>query len=172
MRGHATFPLRYAVAILATLTLGACAEGPSVASGTDPAPVGTGVATTPPPIPGARSCENLSPIHPVAHGLEAQGKMRGAGSLFALFTDVDALSAGTPITTYWRLGGARALRVTLVGPGDRVAHATSVHPGVPPFTWDQPGEPWSSVVTFPQPGCWRVYVARAGADGDVWVRVT
>jgi len=172
MRANATFPLRCAVAILATLALGACAEGPSVASGTDPAPVGTGVATTPPPIPGARSCENLSPIHAVAHGLEAQGKMRGTGSLFALFADVDTLTAGTPITTYWRLGGARALRVTLVGPGDRVAHATGVRPGVPPFTWDQPGEPWSSVVTFPQPGCWRIYVARAGADGDVWVRVT
>jgi hypothetical protein len=172
MRANATFPLRCAVAILATLALGACADGPSVARGTDPAPVGTAVITTPPPIPGARSCDNPSPIHAVAHGLEAQGKMRGAGSLFAFFAGVDALTADTPITAYWRLGGSRALRVTLIGPGDRVAHATSVRPGVPAFTWDHPGEPWSSVVTFPQSGCWRVYVERAGADGDLWVRVT
>jgi len=171
MRANATFPMRCAVAILATLALGACADGPGVASGTDPAPVGT-AATTPPPIPGARSCDDPSPIEAVAHGLEAQGKMRGDGSLFALFSDVDALTAGTPITTYWRLGGDRALRVTLIGPGDRVAHATGVRPGVPPFPWDRPGEPWSSQVTFPQPGCWRVYVERSGADGDVWVHVT
>ena len=68
MRANATFPLRCAVAILATLALNACADGPSVARGTDPAPVGTAV-TTPPPIPGARSCDDLSPIHAVAHAL-------------------------------------------------------------------------------------------------------
>ena len=154
--------MRCAVAILATLALGACADGPTVARGTDPAPVGTTV-TTPPPIPGARTCDNPSPIHAEAHGLEAQGKMRRAGTLFALFTGVDALTAGTPITTYWRLGGSRALRVALIGPGDQVTHATAVRPGVPPFAWDHPGEPWSGEVTFPQSGCWRVYVERAGA---------
>jgi hypothetical protein len=97
--------------------------------------------------------------------------MRGGGTVFALFTGVDALAAGEPISTYWRVGGGGALKITLVGPGDRIDHVSGVRPGVPAFTWELPGEPWQSELTFPQPGCWRIYLVRGGADGEVWVRV-
>ena len=49
MQHNAVFPVRCAVALAATLVLGACGGGPSVASGTDPIPAGTTVASTPPP---------------------------------------------------------------------------------------------------------------------------
>jgi hypothetical protein len=172
MRRNAAFPVRCAVAFLATMALAACSDGPSVASGTDPVPAGSTLTSTPRPIPSGGSCGNLSPIHAGAHGLEAQGVMRDGGILYALFTDVDALTAGTPISAYWRLGGDRALRITMVGPDNRIVHATAVRPGVPTFPWGRPGEPWRSEVVFPQPGCWRVYVQRGVLDGEVWVRVT
>ena len=172
MQHNAVFPVRCAVALAATLVLGACGGGPSVASGTDPIPAGTTVASTPPPMPGGRSCANPSPIRPTQHGLEAQGTMRGGGVASALFTGVGALAAGEPIPTYWRVGGGGALKITLVGPSDRIVRVSGVRPGVPPFTWDPPGEPWQSTLTFPQPGCWRIYLVRGGTDGEVWVRVS
>lgn len=172
MRRKIAFPARLAVAMMATVALGACSDGPSVASGTDPIPTGSSVAATPPPVRGGGSCTDLSPANVLARGLETRGRIRGGGTVFALFAGVDALSAGNPITTYWRIGGDRALRITMIGPDDRIVHATAVRPGVPPFTWDQPGEPWSSEVEFPQPGCWRLYVQRGALDADIWVRVT
>jgi len=172
MRRNAAFPVRFVVAFVATLALAACSDGPSLASGTDPVPGGSTVTSTPRSMPRGGSCDNLSPIHTGAHGLEAQGVMRDGSTLYALFAGVDALTTGSPIMTYWRLGGARALSVTMVGPDDRIVHATSVRPGVPSFTWDRPGEPWRSQLSFPQPGCWRLYVARGARDGEVWVRVT
>ena len=172
MRHNAARSVRCLVALVATLALAACSDGPSVASGTDPVPAGSTVTSTPPPMPRGGSCQHLSPIQAGAHGLEALGVMRDGGTLYALFADVDALTAGTPIMTYWRLGGDRAMRVTMIGPDDRIVHASGVRPGVPAFKWDRPGEPWRSELSFPQPGCWRLYVERGSLDGEVWVRVS
>ena len=172
MRRKIAFPVRCAVALLAAVALGACSDGPTVASGTDPIPTGPSAATTPPPVRGGGSCADPSPARVVANGLEARGRMRGGGSLYALFAGVEDLTAGGQITTYWRLGGDRALRITMIGPDDRIEHASAVRPGAPAFTWDRPGEPWSSELVFPQPGCWRLYVQRGALDGDLWVRVT
>lgn len=171
MRRSTIVGVRWAVTLAVTVALGACGHGPTISSGTDPIPAASSVVSTPPPMPGGRSCTNPSPLRPVAHGLEVQGAMRGGGVFSALFSDVDTLTAGTPITTYWRIGGARALQIVLVGPADRIVPVSGVRPGVAPFTWNRPGEPWQSELTFPQPGCWRVYVARGSADGELWVRV-
>ena len=168
---RSTLVLFRLAAFAVTLALAACSSGPSVASGTDPIPAASTVVSTPPPMPGGRSCAKPSPTRPLAHGLEAQGAMRGGGAFYALFTGVDALTAGTPMTAYWRIEGSRALRIELVGPGDRLVRVSGVRPGMAPFPWDQPGEPWQSDVTFPQPVCWRIYVARGDVDGELWVRV-
>ena len=172
MRRNIVFPVRCAVALIATVALGACGGGPTVASGTDPFPTGPGATTTPPPVLGGGSCADPSPTRVVTHGVEARGRMRGGGTVYALFAGVDALTIGSQITTYWRLGGDRALRITMIGPDDRIVHASAVRPGIPAFAWNRPGEPWSSELLFPQPGCWRLYVQRGALDGDVWVRVT
>jgi len=172
MRRNIAFPVRCAVALVATVALGACSDGPTVASGTDLIPTRSSAATTPPPVRGGGSCADLSPTRVVAHGLEVRGRVLRGGSVYALFAGVDGLTAGSQITTYWRLGGDRALRITMIGPDDRIVHAHAVRPGIPAFTWDQPGEPWRSELLFPQPGCWRLYVQRGGLDGDLWVRVT
>ena len=108
MRQNIAFPVRCAVALVAAVALGACSDGPTVASGTDPIPTGSSAATTPPPVSGGGSCADPSPTRVVAHGLEARGRIRGGGTVYALFSGVDALTAGSQITTYWRLGGDRS----------------------------------------------------------------
>jgi hypothetical protein len=63
------------------------------------------------------------------------------------------------------------VRLTLIGPQDRITRVPAPHPGLPPYPWARPGDPWTGTVAFPQTGCWRVAVARGGLDGEMWVRV-
>ncbi len=158
--------------VVAICALAACSSEPSVTTGTDPLPAASTVATTPPPIPSGRSCSNPSPSTQAEHGLEVRGVMRGDGDLWALFDGAATLRSGTPITTYWRISGNGALRITLVDASGRIERVTGVAPGVPPYEWAPPGEPWKSVITFPQPGCWRIYVQRGSLDGEVWVQAS
>ncbi len=157
--------------LAALFALSACASGPTIATVTTSPGSSTATATPPPDIPGGRSCSNLSPASRERHGLEVQGTMRGGQPFYVLFDGANKLTSERPLTTYLRLPGARVLRITLVGPDDRLVRGSGLRPGLPPYPWDRPGDPWVGTLTFPQGGCWRIYVDRAGYDGDMWVRV-
>jgi hypothetical protein len=163
---------RSVVLVAAVLGLAACAQGPTITTGTDALPGATTVTATPPPaIPGGGSCTDLSPTTKAKRGFEVQGKMRGGDPFYALFDGVRSLPAGRPLTTYLRLPGARSVRLTLIGPQDRIVRVPPPHPGLPPYPWARPGDAWAGTVTFPQTGCWRIAVARSTLDGEMWVRV-
>jgi hypothetical protein len=173
MPPSAPSPWRRSVVLAAALfALSACASGPTITTGTDALPgASTVIATPPPAIPGGESCSNLSPTAHDRHGLEAHGTMRDGQPLSALFDGVQRLARGRATKTYLRLPGSRVLRVTLVGPGDRLVRGTRLRPGLPPYGWDRPGDPWVGTLTFPRSGCWRIYVDRDGYDGDIYVHV-
>lgn len=88
-----------------------------------------------------------------------------------MFDTRDVVRAGQATTVWWRVPGDHALRLTLVGPGDRVVAVSGARPE-PLQGWDRPGEPWVSELTFPQPGCWMVHVQRGGRRGDLWLQVS
>jgi hypothetical protein len=160
---------RSVVLVAACVVLPACASGPTITTATSP--VATTVSATPPPdIPDGRSCSNPSPTSREKHGLEVQGVMRGGQPFYALFDGARRLATERPQLLYLRMPGARTLRITLVGPDDRLVRVSGLRPGLPPYPWDRPGDPWTGTLTFPQAGCWRIYVDRSGFDGELWVR--
>jgi hypothetical protein len=163
---------RSVVFVAATLAVSSCVSGPTISTGTDALPGASTVAVTPPPqIPGGHGCSDLSPTVAGKHGLEVRGVMRDGQPFYGLFAGVRQLTAGKDLTAYLRIPGARASRVTLVGPDGRLARGTGLRPGLPPYPWDRPGDPWLGTLTFSRSGCWRIYVDRAGLDGEMWVRV-
>lgn len=170
-----TFPLfgaRRAVVLLATalLALSACG-GTDVPRGADPI-ASTAVAPTMPPTIGPVGCDPPSPSSQLEAGLEVEGTVEGGNDeLWALFETDGPIASGAPTDVYWRIGGEKALRITLVGPNDRIASVPAPRPQPHP-DWDRPGEPWVSVISFPQPGCWRVFVERSRRQGDLWVQVS
>jgi hypothetical protein len=172
-RKHLGVSIRRSVALAVALgVLAACSDGPNLTTGTDPVPAASTVFSTPPAMAGGHDCASPSPTLETSRGLEVQGTMRGGGELWALFDGANVLRSGSAITTYWRVAGNGALQITLVGSDDRIQRVPGVRPGVPPYEWSQPGEPWRSVITFPQPGCWRIYVQRGEADGEVWIEAS
>jgi hypothetical protein len=172
MRRKTPSSIRRVVAlVVAVFALAACSNDPDVASGTDPIPAASTVSTTPPPMPDGGSCTNLSPTRIIGQGLEVRGRLRTGEPVWALFDGVDSLPSGTSIKTFWFMSGDHALQITLVGPSDRTEHGTGIRPGVAPGDWSHEGEPWQSSITFPQPGCWRIYVQRGTSDGELWVEV-
>ena len=157
-----------AIAATAFLTLASCVD-PGVPSGTDPIGGASAIVTVPPTI-GPVGCDPASTITQLPEGLEVHGAISDDdGDLWALF-ETGKILAGEAIPVYWRIEGDKALRITLVGPNDRVASVPGPMPK-PHATWERRGEPWVSTITFPQPGCWRVYVQRAKLQGDLWVVV-
>lgn len=163
---------RAVMLVAAVVAFAACSGGPSLTTGTDPVPAASSVVSTPPAMASGHNCANPSPSVATNRGLEVRGTMRGGSEVWALFDGVDVLRTGAAITTYWRIAGNGALQITLVGSDDRIQRVPGVRPGVPPYEWSQPGEPWRSVISFPQPGCWRIYVQRGEADGEVWIRAS
>jgi hypothetical protein len=160
------------VLIAVCIALAGCANGPTITTASGPLPATSTVSATPPPdIPSGRSCDNLSPSSSGKHGLEVHGTMRGGQPFYGLFRGAKQLTAGDGVTTYFHMPGARVLRVTLVGPGDRIVRVGGLRPGLTPFPWDRPGDPWVGTLTFSRGGCWRVYVDRSGYDGEMWVHV-
>lgn len=155
-----------AVAIAAA-AMTAC-SGTDIPRGIDPV-VSASVVVSVPDRVGREGCDPGSPVTEIEGMLEVMGRVDGRGELWALFA-TDLLRAGTPIDVHWRIDGDKTMRVVLVGPNDRVVSVTPPNPD-PSLTWDRPGEPWSGTITFPQSGCWRVYVERARVRGDVWVEV-
>jgi hypothetical protein len=151
-----------------SVALAACGGGPTVATVSPPST--THVTTAPPPVPGAGSCTNLSQARDGRHGVEVQGAATHDEPLTVLFAGVHrTIPAGRALTTYLRVGGARALRVSVIGTDDHVDRMLGFRPGLPRFNWDGPGTPWTGTLTFPKSGCWRVYVQRGGLTGELWV---
>jgi hypothetical protein len=98
--------------------------------------------------------------------------MRDGQPFYALFQGVHGgVAAREHVTTYFRLPGARVLRITLVAPDDRLVRVPGLRPGLAPFPWNRPGDPWVGTLTFSRPGCWRVYIDRSGEDGEIWLHV-
>jgi hypothetical protein len=166
-------PRQRSVVFVAALSMMvACGNGPTVSTGTDALPGASTVTATPPrDIPSARGCDNPSPTSQQQHGLEIEGTMRGGEPFYALFEGVTELRADEELTTYLRMPGARVLRMTLVAPDDRLVRVGGPRPGLAPFRWERPGDPWVGTLTFSRGGCWRIYVDRSGVDGEIWVLV-
>jgi hypothetical protein len=157
------------VTAVALLGLAGCG-GADLPAGTDPVSDASPVVTVPPTI-GPVGCEPGSPATRLPEGLEVQGTIDAPGEeLWALFETAGPITWQEPIPVYWRIGGDRSLRITLVGPNDRVAPVPAPMPK-PHETWERPGEPWMGTITFPQPGCWRIFVERARRQGDLWLEV-
>jgi hypothetical protein len=155
---------------VALFGLGAC-NRPSVPIGTDPAAGGSPVQTVPPTI-GPTGCAPGSPTTQLPLGLQVRGVSTVPGqAVWALFQTQEDVHAGRATTVYWRIGGNHALRITLIGAGDRLIQITGAHPQ-PLSGWVRPGEPWVSTLNFPQPGCWRVFVERGSQNGDLWLQVS
>lgn len=161
---------RRAVAVVATalVVLTGCADT-NVPRGSDPIGSVSPVVTLPPTV-GPVGCDPPSSSTELDAGLEVEGAVEGGrDELWALFEGGE-IRANDPIDVYWRIGGDKALRITLIGPNDRVVAVTAPRPQPHP-DWERPGEPWVSTIAFPQPGCWRVFVERSRRQGDLWVVV-
>ncbi len=168
MLRQGTSPRVLIVALAAVVALAACGGGPTLATVAPPST--THVTTTPPPVPGAGSCTNLSPARDGKHGVEVQGTTTDDEPLAVLFAGVHhTIPAGRSLTTYVRVGGVRALRVSVIGTDDHVDRILGFRPGLPRFAWDRPGTPWTGALRFPNAGCWRVYVQRGGLTGELWI---
>ena len=134
-------------------------------------PSTTRVTTTPPPVPGAGSCTNPSPARDDKHGVEVQGATTDDEPLTVLFAGQrHTIPVGSALKTYVRVGGARALQVSVIGTDGHVDRVLGFRPGLTRFNWDRPGTPWTGTLTFPKAGCWRVYVQRGGLTGELWIR--
>jgi hypothetical protein len=164
--------LRSLLAWIASVTIAvgmaACGTGPNVDTGEPAATVH--VAATPPPVPGSGSCTNRSRTHDAKHGIEVRGTTTDHQPLTVLFARVHhTIPASKSLTTYVRVGGVRALRISLIDAAGHVARAPGFRPGLPPFDLPGGGTPWTGSITFPKAGCWRVYVQRAGLTGELWL---
>jgi hypothetical protein len=156
--------------ILVSLAM-ACSSTPPVQTGTDPLVNASPGQTVPPLVEGSPGgCAPGSPILAHELGLEAEGTSSNGKPLWALFEVEDSIPPGQLVTVWWRVGGDHALRLTLVGDDDRMEQVSGARPG-PLEGWERPGEPWVSEISFPQPGCWRIYIRRGGLAGDVFVQV-
>jgi hypothetical protein len=166
-------PARVPIAALAALlfALSACGGGPMVATVSLPAT--THLTTTPPAIPGAGSCRNLSPAHDDKHGIEVRGTTTDHEPLVVLFAGTHrTIPSGKALTTYVRVGGVRALQISIGDRAGSVRRLLGFRPGLPPFDWPGAGTPWTGTTTFPQAGCWRIDVQRGGLTGQLWLRAS
>jgi hypothetical protein len=83
---------------------------------------------------------------------------------------------GTPIPRdtefriIWRVPGSSRLRLVALGPGGEQVEPTEVAPASAPG-WTRPGDAWTSTLTLPSSGCWRVNAQRGQIHGDIWFMV-
>jgi hypothetical protein len=153
------------------LAVTACGSGPTVATGAPPTT--THITTTPPPVPGAGSCTNLSPAHDGKHGIEVDGTTTDHEPLTVLFAGTHhTIQHGRSLLTYARVGGVRALRISVIGSNGHVSRVLGFRPGLPGFDWSGGGTPWKGTLTFADAGCWRVYVQRGGLTGELWLHAS
>jgi hypothetical protein len=155
-----------AVVACASLALTTCG-GPNLTEDQDPLARASSISNLPSNV-GPANCQPPSPADQIDLGLE----IHGAGDrvdVWALFETEAPLRSGQEIRTWWRVGGSRALELVLVG-ANREIPVEGARPD-PTLPWNRPGDQWLSTIEFPQPGCWRISVARGEAHGDVWVDV-
>jgi len=163
-------PARVRIVALAAVcfALSACGGGPTVATGPPPATIH--ISATQPPVPGGGNCGHLSPAHDEKHGIEVDGTTTDHKPLTVLFAGAHhAIPSGKAITTYVRVGGRRALRISISDRAGNVNRLLGFRPGLPRFDWPGAGAPWTGTMTFPQAGCWRVDVQRGGLTGELWL---
>jgi hypothetical protein len=160
------------VALVAVFfALSACGGGPTVATVSPPATVH--VTTTPPPVPGAGNCRNLSRARENKHGIEVHGTTTAHEPLTVLFAGAHhTIPSGKALTTYVRVGGVRALQISISDRAGKVSRLFGFRPGLPRFDWPGAGTPWTGTTTFPQAGCWRVDVQRGGLTGELWLHAS
>jgi len=127
----------------------------------------TGVAL--PDNIGPSNCEPVSSTDRTSHGTEFHGSATPGDSLWAYVSARTPIHVGRPVKILWRVTGVVRLRLVAVGPSDVQVEPTTLFlaPGI---GWSKPGDPWSSVFTFPAAGCWRISVERGTMHGDVWFR--
>ena len=163
--------VRTVVLAAAFFALSACGNGPTVATVSAPATIR--VTTTPPPVSGSGSCTNLSPASDGKHGIEVDGTTTDHEPLTMLFAGAHhTIPANEAITTYVRVGGVRALRISLIDQTGHVDRVPGFRPGLPSFDWPGGGTPWEGTMTFARSGCWRVYVQRGGLTGELWLHAS
>jgi hypothetical protein len=149
--------------------LSACVSDP-VSTGTDPLASVSVVISVPGPI-GAPGCTPGSPSTRTPLGLEIQGiTEEGDTELWAMFETQGAVRSRVSLQVWWHVPGDGPLKLTLVGPGNRIEPTTGRRPAVLEG-WDRPGEPWVSRITFPEAGCWRVVSERTDHVGEIWIEV-
>ena len=167
-------PARVRIVALAAVVfaLSACGGGPTVTTASPPATIH--VTTTPPPVPGSGSCRNLSPLHDDKHGIEVRGTTSDHEPLTVLFAGTHhTIPSGKALTTYVRVGGVRALRISISNRAGKVhRRLLGFRPGLPGFDWPGAGTPWTGTTTFPAAGCWRVDVQRGGLTGELWLHAS
>jgi hypothetical protein len=160
--------LRIVAVATVLVILTACGKGPTVATVAPPST--TRVTTTPPPVPGSGSCTNLSPARDGKHGIEVDGATSNHEPLTILFAGTHhTIPPAKALTTYVRVGGVRALRISVIDQAGHVDRALGFRPGLPAFDWPGGGTPWKGTLTFAKTGCWRVYVQRGGLTGELWL---
>lgn len=148
--------------------LSAC--GPGVPEVDDPL---AGASTGTVPLPanvGPTGCQPVSPVQRLPDGAtEIQGAAEGPhASVWA--------KLGTPIRqdvafrVTWRVPGSSQLRLVALGPGGERVEPTEVAPTSAPG-WARPGDAWTSTLSLPTPGCWRVNAQRGQIHGDIWFEV-
>jgi hypothetical protein len=127
---------RVRIVALATISfaLTACGNGPSVATLAPPST--TRVIATPPPVAGAGSCRNPSDAHDTRHGIEITGTTTDHEPLTMLFAGTHhSIPAGKALSTFVRVGGARALRLSVIDTKGHADRVRGFRPGVPSFDW-------------------------------------
>jgi len=161
---------RHVAAFLAacSVLLTACASSPPPST-QDPLQGATSRSTLPPNV-GPSDCQPPSPQTEIDLGTEVEAASDG-GEIWALFETNSPLRSGVDLTVWWRITGRGVLELVLVGSGDREIRVEGPRPD-PSLGWSRPGDQWTSTVSFPQPGCWRISASRGGAHGDIWLQVS
>lgn len=177
MRSKAPLTLGAFVAILigVLVALGAFrtpapAASPSTApsASRQPPVVATSASATAKPL-GGPGCSPESPWVDGNLGPDRIGTVRPTSvTLFARMPD--PVHVGLSEKLIWRMGGTGPLSIYAEQTdGTRVAPVSyGPHSG---STWNRPGDEWGSEFLLPRAGCWRFHLARADAEGDVWIVV-
>jgi hypothetical protein len=154
---------RVALITVVIVTL-ACTSSTEVKSVTSPALTGGHLGSI-----GTPGCQPAAALH--SYTLPEAGMDTSRGSIWALFFGPVPPKAGQEVKVVWRMTGAGdfTFRVsdlegnTIPLLGGPVAHGAS--------TWVHPGNEVGTGFKFPHAGCWRIHVARADVDADLWLEV-
>ena len=168
-------------AAVALLMAAACSSGGATSPATASTPVGETSTSAPQPTStsideldaqplGQAGCQPASPMVtddiPEVRGTAGDQHLHGL-----LFVTQRPIAVGDTVKIVWRMTGT----------GDLTATATAPDGSQQPLEWGpeghtgssylRPGDEWGAGYRFTQPGCWRLHLVRADAQGDVWLDV-